>query len=241
MIDLHCHILPGVDDGAKSIEDSVAMARMAAAAGTKTIVATPHMFHPIFHVPGPVARAKLEEVRAALAAAKVEIEIVPAGEIHWTDDIPGKLASGELIPLCETRKYILFELPSTHVPGPFREVCWRLQLAGVFPVLAHPERNAGFAEDPESIRPIRDAGIPVQITAMSLTGDFGRRAKKVSEAWLAEGLIDLVASDGHSCRSRPPVLDGAARVVRKLAGPSAEDWVFREVPRRLLAGEAVLG
>lgn len=241
MIDLHCHILPGVDDGARTIDDSVAMARMAAAAGTKTIVATPHMLHPQFHVPGPLARVKLEEVRAALAEAKVEIEVVLAGEIHWAGDVPALLASGELLPLCESRKYILFELPSSHVPGPFREVCWRFQLAGIFPVLAHPERNAGLAADVESIRPYRDAGIPIQVTAMSLTGDFGRRARKVAETWLSEGLVDLVASDGHSCRSRPPVLDQAARIVRKVAGPTAEDWVLREVPRRLLAGEPVLG
>lgn len=241
MIDLHCHILPGVDDGAKSIEDSVAMARMAADAGTKTIVATPHMLHPMFHVPGPVARAKLAEVRAALAAAQVDVEVVLAGEIHWADDVPERLASGDVLPLCETRRYILFELPANHVPGPFRDLCWRLQLAGIFPVLAHPERNAELAEDTAAVQALRDAGIPIQVTAMSLTGDFGRRARRAAERWLADGMVDLVASDGHSCRSRAPVLDGAARVVRKIAGASAEDWVLREVPRRLLAGEPVLG
>jgi len=264
VIDLHCHILPGVDDGARTIEDSVAMARMAEAAGTKTIVATPHMVHPQFHVPGPLARTKLAEVRAALAAAGVAVEVVLAGEIHWFEDVEGGLASGELLPLSEpprrgifatredplgggpeargeTRKYILFELPSTHVPGPFRDLCWKLQLAGIFPVLAHPERNAGLAEDDDALRALRDAGVPVQITAMSLTGAFGRGPRKVSERWLAAGLVDLVASDGHSCRTRPPVLDEAARAIRKMAGPTAEDWLLREVPRRLLAGEPVLG
>jgi protein-tyrosine phosphatase len=241
VIDLHSHILPGVDDGARTIEDSVAMCRLAAAAGTTTIVATPHMLHPQYHVPGPVAQAKVEEVRAALAAANVPIDVVLAGEIHWSEDVPAGLASGELLPLCATRRYILFELPTSHVPAPFRDVCWQFHLAGIYPVLAHPERNAEFCAHPERLEPFHDAGILVQVTAMSLTGDFGRRARKVSERWLEQGVVDLIASDGHSCRSRPPTMDAAAKVVRKLSGPTAEEWLTREAPRRVLAGEPVLG
>jgi protein-tyrosine phosphatase len=241
VIDLHCHILPGVDDGARTIEDSVQMAAMAAAAGTKTIVATPHMLHPQFHVPGPVAKEKLAEVRAAIAAAKIPIEVVLAGEIHWSSEVEEKLASGEVLPLCEERRYILFELPMSHVPHAAREVMWKLQMAGVFPVLAHPERNMDFERDPDLIQQFRNAGIPCQITAMSLVGDFGRRARKISERWLAEGAIDLLASDGHSARGRPPTMDAAARLVRKQAGSTMEDWLVREVPRRILAGEPVLG
>jgi protein-tyrosine phosphatase len=114
-------------------------------------------------------------------------------------------------------------------------------MAGIFPVLAHPERNADFERDPDLIHQFRDAGVPCQVTAMSLAGEFGRRARKVSERWLAEGSVDLIASDGHSARGRPPTLDAAARVVRKHGGPTLEDWLTREVPRRILAGEAVLG
>ena len=241
MIDLHCHLLPGVDDGAKTIEDSVAMARMAAAAGTKTIVATPHMLHPQYHVPGPLAAAKAEEVRAALAAAAVPVEVVLAGEIHWSVDIPRLLDSGELLPLCAKRRYILFELPYSHVPAGFREVCWQFHLSGIYPVLAHPERIVELQEHPDRIEPFHDAGILVQVTAMSLTGDFGRRARKTSERWLDRGLVDVIASDGHSCRSRAPVLDAAARIARKVGGDTLEDWVTREAPRRILAGEPVLG
>jgi protein-tyrosine phosphatase len=241
MIDVHCHILPGVDDGARTIEDSVAMARMAADAGTTKIVATPHMNHPQFHVPGPLAKTKLAEVRAAIEAAKIPVEIVLAGEIHWSSDIPAQLASGEVLPYCAEHRYILFELPASHVPDATREVMWKFQLAGIFPVLAHPERNADFERNPDLIHEYRDAGIPCQITAMSLAGDFGRRARKVSERWLEEGAIDLLASDGHSARGRPPTLDAAARIVRKTAGETVEDWVTREVPRRILAGEPVLG
>jgi len=241
MIDLHCHILPGVDDGAKTIEDSVAMARMAADAGTTKIVATPHMNHPQFHVPGPLAKTKLAEVRAAVLAAKIPVEIVLAGEIHWSSDIEKQLAAGELLPYCAEHRYILFELPMSHVPHATREVTWKLQLAGVFPVLAHPERNMDFERDPDLIHQYRDAGVPCQITAMSLTGDFGRKARKLAERWLAEGAIDLLASDGHSTRSRPPTLADAARIVRKQAGATVEDWLTNEVPRRILAGEPVVG
>lgn len=241
MIDLHCHILPGVDDGAKTIEDSVAMARMAVAAGTKTIVATPHMLHPQFHVPGPLAAKKADEVRRALAAANVPLEIVLAGEVHWSADIPARLASGDILPLCATRKYLLFELPYSHVPTGFRELCWQFHLAGIYPVLAHPERITELQEHPERIEPFHHAGIVVQVTAMSLTGDFGRRARKTAERWLTEGFVDVIASDGHSCRTRAPVLDAAAKIARKTGGATMEDWVTREAPRRLLAGEPVLG
>src|SRR5207247_6242403 len=133
------------------------------------------------------------------------------------------------------------ELPMSHVPHATREVMWKFQLAGIFPVLAHPERNMDFERNPDLIQEFRNAGVPCQITAMSLTGDFGRKARKVAERWLSEGAIDLVASDGHSVRGRPPTMDEAARVVRKAAGETVEDWVTREVPRRILAGEPVLG
>jgi protein-tyrosine phosphatase len=241
VIDLHCHLLPGVDDGAKTIEDSVAMARMAVVAGTRTIVATPHMLHPQYHVPGPLAARKLEEVRAALAAANVPLEVVLAGEIHWSPDVEKLLDSGELLPLCTKRRYILFELPYSHVPAGFREVCWKFHLAGIYPVLAHPERIVELQEHPDRIGPFHDAGILVQVTAMSLTGEFGRGPRKAALRWLEEGLVDVIASDGHSCRTRVPVLDAAAKVARKTGGPTLEDWVTREAPRRILAGEPVLG
>jgi protein-tyrosine phosphatase len=199
------------------------------------------MLHPQFHVPGDVAKAKLAEVRAALAAASVPIDVVLAGEIHWSTEIPERLASGELLPFCAERRYILFELPMSHVPHAAREVMWNFQMAGIFPVLAHPERNADFERNPDLVHDFRNAGVPVQVTAMSLTGEFGRKARKVAERWLAEGSIDLVASDGHSAGRRPPTLDGAARVIRRAAGETAEDWLVHEVPRRILAGEPVLG
>lgn len=241
MIDIHCHLLPGVDDGAKTLDDSVAMARMAVAAGTRTIVATPHMLHPQFHVPGPLAARKVEEVRAALAAASVDVEVVLAGEIHWAADVAERLASGDVLPLCAHRRYILFELPYSHVPHAFRDVCWQLQLAGIFPVLAHPERIVELQEHPERLEAFHDAGILVQVTAMSLTGEFGRKPRKTAERWLEARLIDVIASDGHSCARRPPTMDAAARLVRKLGGATAEDWVTREAPRRILAGEPVTG
>lgn len=241
MIDLHCHILPGVDDGARTLDESVEMARMAAAAGTTTIVATPHMLHPQFHVPGDLARRKLELVRGALADAEVDVEVVLGGEIHFNAEVEAKLDSGELLPLCESRRYILFELPATHVPGAFRELVWRLQMRGIFPVLAHPERNMDFERNPDSIHAVRAAGVPIQVTAMSVTGAFGRRAKKVAKRWLKEGVVDLIASDGHGPGRRPPVMDEAARTVRKLGGATMEEWVTFEVPRRILAGEPVLG
>jgi protein-tyrosine phosphatase len=241
MIDLHCHILPGVDDGAKTMEDALAMARAAAIAGTRTIVATPHMLHPQFHVPGALARERHAQLVAAIRAAQIPVEVVLAGEIHWSADVQRLLDAGELIPLCAKRRYILFELPYSHVPSAFRDVCWRLQLAGIFPVLAHPERITELQEHPEKIADIRAAGIPVQVTAMSLTGEFGRKPRKTAETWLASGQVDLVASDGHSVVRRPPTLDGAARILSRTIGDSATQWVTAEVPRRLLAGEPVLG
>ena len=241
MIDLHCHILPGVDDGAKTIEESIQMARMAALTGTKTIVATPHMLHPQFHVPGPLARQKHAELVAALAAAEVPIEIVLAGEIHWSAEVERLLGTGELLPLCTARRYILFELPYSNVPHAFRDVVFQLQMAGIFPVLAHPERIAELQASPDKIIAFRDAGVLMQITGASLTADSDRRVRKTAERWLEMGLVDLVASDGHNTVRRPPTLDGAARAIRRKCDADVEDWLTREVPRRILAGEPVLG
>jgi protein-tyrosine phosphatase len=112
---------------------------------------------------------------------------------------------------------------------------------GIFPVLAHPERNLDFERNPDGIHEVRAAGIPIQVTAMSITGAFGRRARKVAKRWIKEGVVDLVASDGHGPGRRPPVMDDAARTVRKWGGATMEQWVTDEVPRRVLAGEPVLG
>lgn len=240
MIDLHCHILPGVDDGAKSIEESVAMARMAAVGGTKVIVATPHMRHPQFHVPGSLAATKLAEVRAALAAAGVPVEVVPGGEIHWSSGIAEGLASGELLALGAAHRSILFELPYSHVPPAFRDVVFKLQIAGTAVVLAHPERIVELQDSPGKIEEYRNAGILVQVTAQSLTGEFGRRPQKTAERWLSQGWIDLVASDGHNTLKRPPTLDGAARAIRRAKGDTEAQRLLEEIPRRVLAGEPIL-
>ncbi|MCG3135968.1 MAG: Tyrosine-protein phosphatase YwqE [Planctomycetes bacterium] len=240
MIDLHCHILPGVDDGAKTIEESVAMARAAAVAGTKVIVATPHMRHPQFHVPGSLAATKLAEVRAALEAARVPVEVVPGGEIHWSAGIADGLRSGELLGIGAAHRWILFELPYSHVPPSFREIAWQLQLSGTQIVLAHPERIVEFQDHPGKIEDWRNAGILVQVTAQSLTGEFGKRPQKTAERWLAAGHIDLVASDGHNTLKRPPTLDGAARAIRRAGGDTLAQRLLHEVPRRIVAGEALI-
>lgn len=238
MIDLHAHILPGVDDGARSLEESLEMARIAAADGTRVLVATPHQRHPAgYHVTRPVAEEKLEEVRAAVLAEGIDLEIRLAAEIHFSEGIAGAVEEGELIPLSSSGRYFLFELPVTSVPGNIHEVVFSLQTAGCFPVLAHPERNFEVMRDASVALDLRDRGVLIQITAMSVTGGFGRASEKASRKLLRSGAVDVIASDAHNSRRRAPGLSAAVdRAARIVGGERAERMVTVN-PDRILRGE----
>ena len=227
MIDLHCHVLPGVDDGARSLEEAAAMCRLAARDGCEAMVATPHQRR------GEWWNADREGL-AALAgelqdAVGPGFRVYLGGEVHVDPELLAeveKLPGGGVLPLAGSR-YLLLELDSLGTPRGTIHLVHELVVAGWRPILAHPEFIPWLAPDPDLVARLVALGATTQVTAMSVTGDFGRRPQNDCFALLDAGLVHFVASDSHGVRRRPP---GLKRAHSLIAGRWGED-----VARRLVA------
>lgn len=234
MIDLHIHLLPGIDDGAQSWEETVAMCRMAAAEGCAELVATPHQRTPSWN---NTDRARLAEL---LAEAQRAVGTTPklhlGGEIRVDSELLEALdrhPESGLNPLGESR-YLLLELERDGPTSDPFELLHEVRVAGWTPILAHPEFIAPIAEDLGLARALVESGALLQVTAMSVTGEFGRRAEEVSSDLLDAGLVHFVASDAHSPRWRPPGLRRAYDTIAERWGDATAQRLTRENPRAVV-------
>jgi protein-tyrosine phosphatase len=239
VIDLHSHILPGVDDGPATMEGSLELARAAVAAGTRTILATPHINDDAGIEPARIA-AGLEALRAALADAGIPLEVLPGGEIAiWRlidlDDATLRaLALGG-------GPYLLVESPFSPVVGDFEPMVLDLHARGHRVLLAHPERCPAFQRNPGRLERLVEAGALVQVTAGSMSGGFGSTVRRFTASLLREGLAHVVASDAHDHVKRPPGLRAGFPVLERDVpgiGQQAE-WLTQLVPRAVLDGSPV--
>jgi protein-tyrosine phosphatase len=236
VIDLHAHILPGVDDGPASIEEAVELARAAVDAGTRVLAATSHVSH-MFPTDPHVFPARLAEVRDALRDAGVGLEVVPGGELALSR--VAELDDGALRELAlGGGPYLLVECPFSPVSAELEPLVHELQQRDWRILLAHPERSAAFHREPERLARLVDGGALVQVTAGSLTGQFGQTARRFSVSALRDGLVHVLASDAHDAYDRPPGLTaGLAAAEHDLPGIGAQaEWLTDEVPAAILAG-----
>jgi protein-tyrosine phosphatase len=237
VIDLHSHILPGIDDGPRTLEGSLDLARAAVAAGTHTILATPHINDDPTIDAEKVADG-LAALRPALAEAEIPLEVLPGGEIAiWRladldDDALRGLALGG-------GPYLLIESPFSPVAGTFEPLVIDLLHRGHRVLLAHPERCAAFQREPARLGRLVDSGVLVQLTAGSMAGAFGSTVRRFTAAILREGLAHVVSSDAHDATKRPPGLTaGFTALERELPGLAGQQWWLTEgVPRAILDGE----
>ena len=234
MIDLHSHILPGLDDGARSLDESVAIAEAAVAAIAVMPSATPHVRGDYPTTPEAMEE-RLAAVRAALAERAIPLELVGGGEIAV--DQLGALSPEALrrLTLGGGGRYLLVEVPYAGWPLDLRDRLFELQVGGVTPILAHPERSAELRAAPERLRELVEAGAFVQVTAASLEGRAGSRVRAAAAAFVRDGLAHLIASDAHAPDVRGVGMSAAARAVddERLAA-----WLTEEVPAAILKGEA---
>ncbi|HEX3129585.1 MAG TPA: CpsB/CapC family capsule biosynthesis tyrosine phosphatase, partial [Thermoanaerobaculia bacterium] len=227
MIDLHCHILPGIDDGAKSLEEAVEMCRMAAAEGCRAMIATPHQRRGSWWNSDREAIVGL--ARDLQAALGPELRVLVGGEVHVDSDLLAeaeRLPGGGILTLAGSR-YLLLELDSQGRAGEAIHLVHELVVAGWRPILAHPEFIPWLAGDVDLIRRLVSLGATTQITAMSVTGDFGRSPMAETHTLIDEGLVHFVASDCHGVQRRPP---GLRRAYQTIAGRWGAD-----VARRLVS------
>ncbi len=239
MIDLHCHLAAGIDDGPETAPAAVGMARVAVASGTKTLVATPHVDDHFGLGPREILEA-IARTRRAVAAAGVPLEVVPGAEVAL--ERYSALSPAELSALTLGRgSWILLECPLSRDAGPLEHVVFDLQVRGFSVLLAHPERSPGLVRDPDRLRALVDRGARCSITTGSLRGQFGKEPQRAALRLLQDDLVHNLASDAHDAERRPPGLRG----VLAEAGDSVEGietleaWLCRDVPRAILNGAAL--
>lgn len=240
MIDIHSHLLPGLDDGARSWEEMLEMARLAYEDGVRVMAATPHMmWDGVYANRAPQVLERVEEAQRRLEEAGVPLRIVAGGEIYLSPETPAGIQSGAFLTYSDRRRFALVELPSSEVPAYAERIFFECQLQGVQPVLAHPERNPALMSDLERLSSWVERGILLQVNARSLLGESGPRVQEAAESLVERRLVHFVASDAHSTRRRAPGLSEARARIKALAGEEMARVLVEENPRRLLEGETV--
>ncbi len=234
MIDLHCHILAAIDDGPAGMEQSIAMARIAAADGISRIAATPHIKNTLH--PPDIIRKGVARLNAALAERRISVEIVPGAEVYAVLD-PLLLDGYRL----NNSRYILIEFPHTHLPRTAGSLLFQLAARGFKPIIGHPERNPSIIRNPDLLLNLLDSNVLAQITAGSLTGDFGPRVMECACYLLEQGAVSFLGTDAHSLKHRPPILSKGVNIAAGIIGRQKAMALVTSNPEAVLTGKPVSG
>lgn len=238
-IDLHTHILPDLDDGARGWDEALAMAELAASSGTAGLFLTPHWLE------GGYAPSPQEVIEAAgafcerLSQRGLQLKVWPGMEVYLSPEVPRALSAGKLLTLADAGTHLLVELPFAAWPPYAEQVVFELQLVGITPVIAHPERCQPAAADPRRLCALVERGALVQLNAGSLTGRFGRRAQDFAWHLISCGCAHFVGSDAHNPSDRAPGLLEAARALRGALGDEGAGLLLRQNAENLLSGRPV--
>jgi protein-tyrosine phosphatase len=235
LIDVHSHILWGLDDGAQTFDESLAMLRIAAETGTTDIVASPHANSQFTFQPGLVEE-RLAQLREA-SGDLIRIHSACDFHLHY-DNIQDALANPRKYTIAH-RSYLLVEFSEMFVDRQIDTVIAKMLEAGILPVITHPERNRALQQRVETLVRWLGEGCLLQITAQSLLGRFGSKSKRFAELLLSKNLVHIVASDAHDCKDRPPRLDLAFAYVTEHYNIALAQRLFVENPGKVLAGEAI--
>ena len=238
MIDLHSHILPGVDDGAPDLETSLAMARMAVADGIEVMACTPHFMPGLYDNISSDIRARVEHLNQDLIHNDINLALVVGGDAHIRPDVIECLRDDRILCLHDSR-YVLFEPSHVTMPPRLDDLLFNVLMAGFVPVLTHPERFRWIEGNFEIFQKLVEAGVWMQITAGSLTGKFGKRPHYWSQKMLAEGMVHILASDAHNTKSRPPILSEAFDIASQEVGLDEAQHLVLTRPQAILENRAV--
>jgi protein-tyrosine phosphatase len=237
-VDLHSHVLPGIDDGPPTEADSLAMAAVAARAGTRVLAATPHVRSDWPDVLPHEVAGRVAALNDELRARGIDLEVVPGGEVALIEAIELPLEALRAVTLGGNGRDLLVETPSGPLPGTFEQLLDAVVRRGFRVLLAHPEHNPDLQRDPSRLAGIAAAGIHVQVTAGSFASSRKAPWRRAAIAMLRGGWVHVIASDAHSATWRPPVLieglEAAAAAVPEAAGEI--EWLARDAPAAILAG-----
>jgi protein-tyrosine phosphatase len=232
MVDVHCHILPGLDDGPPDMEEALKMAECAIADGITHVVATPHSCSEY-----PFDYPRVQKLRERLQAeVDGRLTLATGCDFHLNPENLHALRRDASRFCINQRDYLLVEFNEISIPPAMDQTLHDIQLMGLHPVITHPERNAILRRQPERLAKWARLGCFVQVTAGSLTGTFGPRAQEDSLCWIGEGLVHIVASDAHNTRRRPLKLQPAFEIVKEQFGEKKARALFVENPLAAFEG-----
>jgi len=237
-VDLHCHILPGIDDGAGDMETSLEMLRIAEKDGIEHIIATPHYIKGEIDNGPSIVREKYEELKQALVNGNINVKVYPGNEVYISPDIPELMEDRLICPLNDT-SYVLVEFPMSTIPLYAADVFYQLRLKGFNPILAHPERNGEIVGDPNILFDLVQSGVLVQINAASLTGFYGRKVEETAWSLLRHGMAHFVATDAHSQGRRAPKLSESRKAVESEFGEAYAKRLYELNGLAVLSNERI--
>jgi protein-tyrosine phosphatase len=225
MIDLHCHILPGIDDGAADLDMSLAMAKIAANDGIRTIACTPHIYPGLYENTATGIRSAIASLQSEFDKREIPLRLLEGADVHLEPDLAGSIRAGR-VPTLAGSRYLLLEPPHHVAPPGFQDAVFKLVVAGYVPVITHPERLTWIEDHYEEFVKLVEMGAWMQLTSGSLTGRFGKSPKYWSERMLDEGMVHIIATDSHHSARRPPLLsEGREAAARRVGANEAEQMV----------------
>lgn len=238
MIDLHCHLLPGIDDGPETMEESLALAQSAVDQGITHVLCTPHHNNGRYENPKASIIAAVAELQIALDETQIPLTVLEGQEVRITGELVEDLNEDNLLFTDLNDTYLLIEFPSADVPAFSETLLFELRGMGKIPVIVHPERNRFFMEDPDRLIPFLEMGCLAQLTAPSIVGIFGKKIQKIAHEMVERNLVQMVASDAHGVNKRPFYLKEAYTEIEGKFG----DGVVRQmkqVTKDLVNGDEV--
>jgi protein-tyrosine phosphatase len=242
MIDIHSHILPGLDDGSSNWEESLKMARIAVADGIHAMVASPHLFKQrsvnLAEINHKVEILdKIGEFKQRLLAEGIDLEVLPGCDFPLSFEGLQLLDEDRVLTINDGRRYLLLEFPDSSLPPASEDICFRLHSRGITPIITHPERQFVFQEMPQKLQRLLELGCLAQLTASSLTGGFGRRVARAARTMMRQGYIQVLASDAHDTRKRPPRLQEGFKEAASLVGKDMALAMVTTIPEKIIRGE----
>jgi protein-tyrosine phosphatase len=237
MIDLHSHILPGLDDGAASLAVSIDMARAYVAQGVECVACTPHILPGLYHNTGPQIRSDLRKLQQSLNSAEIPLRLVTGADNHMVQNFVARLRDGHLLTLADSR-YVLIEPPHHLAPPQLENLCFDVLAACYVPILTHPERLTWIEGNYNKVQGLAARGVWMQVTSGSLLGRFGRRAQYWAERMLSEGLVQILATDAHDNSRRPPDLFQGRAAAERLIGAHNAEYLVATHPMIVLSNNS---
>jgi protein-tyrosine phosphatase len=239
MIDLHCHILPDVDDGAKNWDESLAMARLAVSEGITHILATPHHMNRSWINPKSQVVSLTTELQDRLDDENIPLTIFPGQEVRLHGEIMKNIQNNDICFIDEMNQYVLIEFPTPEVPAYAERLFYEMQVERITPIIVHPERNHAILKDPNILYDFASKGVLSQLTAASYIGSFGREIEKLSHQMIEHNLVHFIASDAHNNTNRKFHMKEAFEKLTQDFGQETADQ-FDQTTRDLVNGDPVV-